>query len=551
MFYFLVLCTSFSGLARAHAGPTACIENGLVIGTTTSLPAASATVNQFLGIPFAQSPPERFSPPQPVTQKSVINATAWKPACIQEFTYPLAAQQFTELIFNQPPPPESEDCLYLNIYSPAAQSSELGGRAVMFWLYGGGLEFGGAGQPSYDGSHLAGNEDVVVVTTNYRTNVIGFPSSPELPLTGHNLGFLDQRFALQWVQRNIHAFGSDPSKVTIFGESAGATSVDALLTSFSKNSTPPFRGAILGSGQVTFKPSSPASSLPAWYNLTVELGCPGKFKSNLSCVRAANATNIKRIIEINELQFQPIADNVTLVSDPLRRRALGEVANIPVLGGTNAQEGRAFQVGQNNITTWFNTNFGSSPSLVAAIKEAYPLGVDGLDLPYEVISQIYTDYSFQCPQALWANASAAGGIPTWRYYVNASFDNTQRYPNLGVYHSSEISIVFSTYPTVNTTTQEYALSRFMRGAWATFAKNPINGPGWNAVGSGTAGVVYNGRLDGQLNSGDGSVLQEDWDLGVLGDVGNVHGSGVTVLPQSAVDGKCALFAPVYKAIMQG
>lgn len=210
----------------------------------------------------------------------------------------------------------------------------------MFWIYGGSLQFGNAGQPTYDGSAFAAYEDVVVVTTNYRTNVFGFPSSPELPVTGHNLGFLDQRFALEWVQRNIHAFGGDPDKVTIFGESAGAFSVDALLTSFPKGSSPPFRAAILESGQYSYRPTPDVSSVPAWYNLTSELGCPGHYSSNLSCVRAANASTIRTIINENELDFNPIADNITLVAHPAQMRTSGNIANIPVMGGTNAQEGR-------------------------------------------------------------------------------------------------------------------------------------------------------------------------------------------------------------------
>ncbi|KAI5274839.1 alpha/beta-hydrolase [Aureobasidium subglaciale] len=554
------LWTSIVGLASAHAsgssytGPTARIENGLVIGTTTSLPAATATVNKFLGIPFAQSPPERFSPPRPACQVSTINATAWKPACIQQFTYPLVAQHFTELVFNNPPPQESEDCLYLNVYAPATEPDSRKGRTVMFWIYGGSLEFGNAGQPAYDGSHLAGYEDVVVVTTNYRTNVFGFPSSPELPLTGHNLGFLDQRFALEWVQRNIHAFGGDPDKVTIFGESAGAFSVDSLLTSFPKNSTPPFRGAILQSGQYSYRPQLMVDNKPAWYNLSAELGCPGSFSSNLSCVRAANATTIQRIIEVNSLVFSPIPDNVTLVSNPAQRRVSGEIAKIPVLGGTNAQEGRVFEVGTTNLTTFLNGFFGSVPSIIPLVEKAYPLAANESQTPYDVASQIFTDYYFQCSQALWANASAASGIPTWRYYFNASFANTQLFPNLGVYHSSEIPLVFSTYPTYNVTTQEYALSRYMRSAWANFAKNPANGPGWNAVGTGAAGAILStasdGLLGGVLTDSYGGVEQGAWDLGVLGDVGGVKGSGVTVLPQSAVDGNCALFLPLYEAIVK-
>lgn len=90
--------------------PTVKIACGTVHGTTTSLPAATASINKFLGIPFAQSPPERFSPPKSPGKLGHINATAWSPACIQQFVYPLAVQQFTEAVFNNPPPKESEDC---------------------------------------------------------------------------------------------------------------------------------------------------------------------------------------------------------------------------------------------------------------------------------------------------------------------------------------------------------------------------------------------------------------------------------------------------------
>ena len=125
-----------------------------------------------------------------------------------------------------------------------------------------------------------------------------------------------------------------------FGESAGAFSVDALLTSFPANSTPPFRGAIAQSGQYSYRPAPQGSQVPQWDALSAALGCPGSYGSNLTCVRAANATAIQQIIDEQILEFNPTPDNVTLVSNPAQKRLAGDIAYVPVLGGTNAQEGR-------------------------------------------------------------------------------------------------------------------------------------------------------------------------------------------------------------------
>jgi carboxylesterase type B len=175
--------------------PTVKIDSGVIIGTTTSMPAATASVVQFLGIPFADKA-RRFQPPEkPKRWTRPLRTQRWRPACVQQFNAG-PSKNFTETLFNggpsrvsnerglnstntthfdsnvnspSGPPRESEDCLFLNVYAPATPSQGRG-RAVLFWLYGGSLQFGHAGQVAYDGSSFASYQDVVVVTTNYRTN---------------------------------------------------------------------------------------------------------------------------------------------------------------------------------------------------------------------------------------------------------------------------------------------------------------------------------------------------------------------------------------------
>jgi acetylcholinesterase len=201
---------------------------------------------------------------------------------------------------------------------------------------------------------------------------------------------------------------------------------------------------------------------------------------------------------------------------------------LPTVSGTNSQEGRVFTVGTTNLTEFYETYFPTYPDLWPILTEAYA----EYGSPYDVASQIFTEVIFQCPEALFANASAESGLKAWRYYFNASFPNLQIFPNAGVYHASELPLVFRTYPPVNVTAQEYALSDFMQHAWAQFAKNPEGGPGWNPVGS----------------AGEYLDAEEDEDLGVLGNVGSVKGSGVTVARQSDVDFRCGLFAEVYAGV---
>jgi acetylcholinesterase len=265
----------------------------------------------------------------------------------------------------------------------------------------------------------------------------GFPGSPELALNASNLGLLDQRFALQWVQDNIKSFGGNPEKVTIFGESAGAISVDALIGSPPPNV--PFRAAILESGNIIGADLSAlgANMTKTWFSLVDGLNCSSAV-SPLACVRAAPASSIKSFVKKAALSYTAIVDNVTYVSRSTAARASGRAAKIPIMVGSNANEGTLFTYGQTNLTEFISTTFPTLPSLQTEIAKAYAVGMPGIATEAEAIAQIFTEVGLQCPLALMANQSAETGNPTWRCYYNATFPNLTPISGLRVFHSSEI-----------------------------------------------------------------------------------------------------------------
>jgi len=322
-------------------------------------------------------------------------------------------------------------------------------------------------------------------------------------------------FALDWIQRNIAAFGGDAKKVTIFGESAGAASVDTLVTTYPKN--PPFRAAIMQSGQTTLYTNT-NNAPTSWLALAAALNCTQSHpQSNLTCVRSFPANVVKSTIEHLAIPFAPVSDNVTNLRYPAAARANGTVAPVPILTGNNADEGTIL-IGEagGNASQYLTSLIPNQPVLVNTILSAYPNITTQL-------SDIITDSIFQCPAGIAANDTVKGGNPAWRYYFNATFANTQIAPGVGVYHSSEIPIVWGTYPRVNATVGEARLSAAMQASWANFAKAPRQGPGFPNVP--TVGVWGNG-------------------VGLIGD-----GSGrLNSTIQSAVlDRRCPLWRPLYVA----
>ena len=318
--------------------------------------------------------------------------------------------------------------------------------------------------------------------------------------------------------------------MTIFGESSGAASVDRLVTTPPK--PVPFRGAITESGQASVSPNPSDAGPVSWQFLVAALNCTTA-ASQLACVRAADAVVIQNIIEENALSFSPVTDNVTQIPLPVDR---AKHQSVPYMTGTNGQEGRVFTVGETNLTAAIDTSFPESALLRQLVAEAYAIGTPGVNSAYDGIAEIYTDYVFQCPAALVANESALAGFPTWRYYYNASIPNINPTAalaalglptlNLEAFHSSEIALVFGTYPTTGETAQEVALSKYMQTAWANFAKDPSGkGPGWPSYGS-SKGVNAVGLAD----------------LGADGSVGSV------MIPEYDVDFRCPLYTAIYAAV---
>lgn len=247
------------------------------------------------------------------------------------------------------------------------------------------------------------------------------------------------------MHRNINAFGGDNERVTIFGESAGAGSVDALV--LAPPDPLPFSAAIMESGQATIFLSQ-HDSLDSWKKLTNLTGC---HKDSLQCIKKLPATQLKDVIEHNQLKFGPIHDGITWTTNPRNDRLRSKpkkskIARVPILIGSNRDEATVFTQGQTH-----DKQVG------------------------------FTELAFQCPAAVVAEDSEQVGIPSWRYFYNATFANMDIFPGAGVYHSSEIPIIFGTYPKEGATQFQKATSDMMQKAWADFAKNPTQGPGWAQV----------------------------------------------------------------------
>jgi para-nitrobenzyl esterase len=288
-------------------------------------------VRGFKGIPFGQPPVGelRWREPQPVKNwKGVRKADQFGPRCMQR-TSPTSDYWFRSNGM-------SEDCLYLNVWTPAKSSKEK--LPVLVYVFGGGFQNGDGSEPRYDGESMA-RKGMVAVSLNYRTNIFGFFVHPELTKesphhAAGNYGLLDQVAALEWVQKNIAAFGGDPKRVTIAGESAGSISVSALMASpLSKGL---MAGAIGESGAMLS--SLPPKPLAEAEQNGIKFGA-GAGASTLAALRAMTAEQIQgALTKVQGVRFTSALDGYFLPKSLREIYEAGEQAKIPLLAGSNTQE---------------------------------------------------------------------------------------------------------------------------------------------------------------------------------------------------------------------
>ena len=312
---------------RVSAADRVKTANGVVEATKTPV----SGIRSFKGIPFAQPPVGdlRWREPQPVKNwKGALNADQFGPRCMQR-TSPGADYWFRSNGM-------SEDCLYLNVWTPARSDRKR--LPVLVYIFGGGFQNGDGSEPRYDGDSMA-RKGIVAVSVNYRTNIFGFFSHPELTKesphhASGNYGLLDQVAALEWVKRNIAAFGGDPKRVTIAGESAGSISVSALMASpLSKNL---IAGAIGESGAMI-------SSLPPRPLVEAEQN-GAKFASaagaaSLAALRAMTAEKIQdATAKVTGFRFSTTLDGHFLPRFLMNIFEAGEQSKVPLLAGSNSEE---------------------------------------------------------------------------------------------------------------------------------------------------------------------------------------------------------------------
>lgn len=495
-------------LRSAAFAETLRVEGGLVKGTIEDGLAV------FRGIPYAAPPlgDLRWRPPQPAPKwEGVRAADQFGRACVQT----------NSAIANLPAP--SEDCLYLNVWTPAKRERDK--LAVLVWIHGGGFVAGAPAETLYHGEWLA-KKGVVVVSIAYRLGVFGFLAHPELSAespqhVSGNYGLLDMIAGLQWVERNISTFGGDPKRVTIQGESAGAAAVSILCASPLTKGL--FRGAIAESGgsfgpvraDASFgeiEPLASAEKRTADWLLSAGV-------ANLAELRKIPAEKLQTMIPSQFGSARPNMDGWVIVGDQYKLYQSGQYNDVPVLVGYNSDEGATFG-GPNSHGAYVQSVRERYQQLADKILAVYPGGETPLQK--RTARDLMRDSSFGWNTWVWARLQTkTGKSKVFLYY----FDEKAEIPagsesaGYGARHAAELPYVFRQLTEHNRpapTQKDEALSETLRTYWTNFAKtgdpNGADLPKWPAYSDATPQMLHieagNTKAGPMVNENGLKVLDE-------------------------------------------
>lgn len=472
----LLSAAAFTAVSCCSAGTPGIVkvEGGTIKGTVT--PAMTV----YKGIPFAAPPVGdlRWKAPQPVIPwEGILETTEFGPNPVQA-----GAEG-------------SEDCLYLNVWTPARRPSDK--LPVLVWIYGGG--FAGGSSSYYDGERLA-SKGIVLVTINYRVGRLGFFAHPELSAetpqhTSGNYGLLDQIAALKWVQSNIPKFGGDPGKVTIFGESAGGISVSMLCASPLAKGL--FRGAISQSGG-SFGPYR-ATSYPGenmkLLSKSEQEGLEYAERCGVADIAGLRALDVSHFNKPGMMTggAWPVVDGYVIPDDQYRLYENGSYNDVAILVGYNSDEGASFtrERDPKAFTAGVEKRFGP---YTEALLKAYPVGEN--DVP-KTARDLMRDAAFGWHTWSWACLQAkTGKAPVYLYYFDQHPDYPEGSPQYGYGspHGQDVNFVFGSIRNPQNDS-DMALSEIMMRYWTNFTKNldPNVGedvPQWPRLTSDRHSVMY-------------------------------------------------------------
>jgi para-nitrobenzyl esterase len=526
--------------AGAAASPTAKTATGTVAG------AVHGDALAFLGIPYGASTAgaARFMPPRlPAAWPGVRDARSFGDSCPQvplglsPFAgksspdqpppAPTAMQKQLAMLFTRPKPEprQSEDCLVVNVWTPAVDSAK---RPVMVWLHGGGFAVGSASNPAYDGARLAATGDVVVVSINHRLNVFGYLYLGDIAgdsfARSGNVGMLDIVAALKWVRDNIAGFGGDPGNVTIFGESGGAGKVSVMCAMPAAKGL--FHKAIMQSGpclQIADKARGTAIA----HQLLTDLGLSPRQITELQNMdaaklsAAANAAEVKvipRVLGFGPMGMVPLVDGVEVHHHPFDAIASPESAAVPFMVGSTKDEAVLFagpfpkwgEFTESDVLELLRPMAGSrSGRALELYKKIHPT-----DSPSYLLVDLVTDFWMrQAANRVAELKTGQKSAPAFLYVLEWEVN-----PELRTPHGTDVALTFNNVnasPIIASGADAQRVSDQMRTAWVAFARtgNPGNPkiPSWPAYSPPTrANMLFNAQS--RVVDDYGKDAREFWEM---------------------------------------